>query len=884
MSLPQVIDLSSDEDDCMDDTAADVCGHETSFPGSDNGKRKDYCVTETVKQELFEQPSNALDSADGSTFIMPAKKQVRNIIAQSDQRGPMQTSHRDSHNANSVFSPYPVQTGVCRQFWKAGDYDVRSSSKRTSQNGMDHVRVHPKFLHSNATSHKWALGAIAELLDNAVDEIQNGATFVNVDKITNPRDNTPALLFQDDGGGMDPDCMRQCMSLGYSRKNTNTTIGQYGNGFKTSTMRLGADVVVFSCCNLTSVSTQSIGLLSYTFLRETGHEDIIVPMVDYELSFSGQCKRLIRSTAEDWAQNLSTLLQWSPYSTEVDLLKQFDDIGPHGTKVIVYNLWLNDDGQIELDFESDKQDIALRGGPKVDKIDVANKQQLSEQHISNRLRYSLRLYASILYLELPSHFKIILRGRVVEHHTIAADLKFPEFILYKPQVGGSKEVSVVTTIGFTKEAPLVNVHGFNVYHKNRLIMPFWRVFHENSSRGRGVVGVLEANFIEPAHDKQDFERTAVLLRLETRLKQMTIEYWNLHCALIGYQPSNAKPIKPRNVPSNTSGPTSGHPVGPTSNNPAGPYEAVRQSVSNSSTPLSEMASPSPNFVPIPADVDTKPAALRPGVINPPHLSDSVPTNFRNDSKHSLSRIPSVRGTSPNTSTSEETPSGTINSSLSVPLGRGVNATASAPSTPPQQFSDLEDFTSNQFRCQNNGWTARRREEINGAQDSGLGKIEDSASSPLVSNNQREHQTSNGPLSSLANGCASTISKTKRKISELISSDELESPKRRALETVSGSANDDHLNIQSMSDDAEIGSIPMTEQPNLSKDKSVNCQEVEEFLEENRKLQSQCVEYEIKERELEERVRELENELLEIQREYAKLLIESQSLSTVKEET
>jgi len=83
---------------------------------------------------------------------------------------------------------------------------------------MDHVRVHPKFLHSNATSHKWALGgfclwppfcllplfphthcldiqfpqqekkippgltkykicfgcwtAIAELLDNAIDEVK----------------------------------------------------------------------------------------------------------------------------------------------------------------------------------------------------------------------------------------------------------------------------------------------------------------------------------------------------------------------------------------------------------------------------------------------------------------------------------------------------------------------------------------------------------------------------------------------------------------------------------------------------------------------------------------------------------------------------------------
>ena len=32
--------------------------------------------------------------------------------------------------------------------------------------------------------------------------------------------------FTDDGGGMSPDGIRQCMSLGYSRKNTNATIGQ----------------------------------------------------------------------------------------------------------------------------------------------------------------------------------------------------------------------------------------------------------------------------------------------------------------------------------------------------------------------------------------------------------------------------------------------------------------------------------------------------------------------------------------------------------------------------------------------------------------------------------------------------------------------------------
>ena len=80
---------------------------------------------------------------------------------------------------------------------------------------------------------------------------------MKVDRILNVKDNSPALLFQgtlltstvlflfystdvkfisfsskllklcaDDGGGMDPDGIRKCMSLGYSSKKSNTTIGQ----------------------------------------------------------------------------------------------------------------------------------------------------------------------------------------------------------------------------------------------------------------------------------------------------------------------------------------------------------------------------------------------------------------------------------------------------------------------------------------------------------------------------------------------------------------------------------------------------------------------------------------------------------------------------------
>lgn len=64
--------------------------------------------------------------------------------------------------------------------------------------------------------------------------------------------------------------------------------------------------------------------------------------------------------------------------------------------------------------------------------------------------------------------------------------------------------------------------------------PFWRVWNAAGSNGRGVIGVLEANFIEPAHDKQGFERTTVLNRLEARLLHIQKTYWSSNCHKIGY--------------------------------------------------------------------------------------------------------------------------------------------------------------------------------------------------------------------------------------------------------------------------------------------------------------------------------------------------------------
>ncbi|WOK91834.1 protein MICRORCHIDIA 6-like isoform X1 [Canna indica] len=431
-----------------------------------------------------------------------------------------------------------------RKFWSAGVYEVEPTIRPPSHNNQNRLCVHPKFLHSNATSHKWAFGAVAELLDNAVDEIRNGATFVNLDKITNPLDGSPALLIQDDGGGMDPESLRCCMSFGFSDKGSCSAIGQYGNGFKTSTMRLGADVIVFSRHIKRSMSTLSVALLSYTYLIQEGYNDIVVPAVDYAMDPSnGIVTKLLRNGEKQFFSNLSFLLKWSPFRTENELLKNFDDIGHHGTRIIIYNLWFNDMGVRELDFETNEKDIMLSGAPKqVESNSISVK--LTQKHIANRLRYSLQVYLSILYLHLPEDFTIILRGCEVKRHTIASDLRYCECIKYCPQVGGKTEGEVVTTIGFLKEAPFVNVHGFNIYHRKRLILPFWRVASASGSRGRGVVGVLQADFIKPTHDKQDFEKSALYQKLECRLKEMTYEYWENYCHVLGYRKNTPRLIPP----------------------------------------------------------------------------------------------------------------------------------------------------------------------------------------------------------------------------------------------------------------------------------------------------------------------------------------------------
>ncbi len=58
-----------------------------------------------------------------------------------------------------------------------------------------------------------------------------------------------------------------------------------------------------------------------------------------------------------------------------------------------------------------------------------------------------------------------------------------------------------------------------LYHRNRLIKPYLRVGMQLSSgtQGLGVIGVIEADWLQPTHNKQDFDQTAAYRNTITAL-------------------------------------------------------------------------------------------------------------------------------------------------------------------------------------------------------------------------------------------------------------------------------------------------------------------------------------------------------------------------------
>ncbi|XP_078268577.1 MORC family CW-type zinc finger protein 4 isoform X2 [Rhinoraja longicauda] len=280
-------------------------------------------------------------------------------------------------------------------------------------------------------------------------------------------------------------------------------------------MRLGKDAMVFT----KNGGALSVGLLSQSYLEQINAQAIIVPIVP----FNQQNNILI--VTEDSVPSLEAILKFSVFKSQEELLAEFDTIvGKKGTRIIVWNIRRNKDGKPELDFETDQSDIRI---PDINCDESAGKKknykrpERMDQQIPES-DYSLRAYCSILYLK--PRMQIILRKKKIKAQLITKSLAHVEYDVYRPNFINKR---VKITFGFNCKNK--EHYGIMMYNKNRLIKSYEKVGCQTKSNSRGcgigVIGIIECNFLKPAHNKQDFEYTKEYRLTLQALGQKLNDYW-----------------------------------------------------------------------------------------------------------------------------------------------------------------------------------------------------------------------------------------------------------------------------------------------------------------------------------------------------------------------
>ncbi|XP_068186289.1 MORC family CW-type zinc finger protein 3a isoform X2 [Antennarius striatus] len=391
----------------------------------------------------------------------------------------------------------------------------------------------PKFLHSNSTSHTWPFSAIAELIDNAYDPDVNAKQFW-IDKTMVK--GQECLSFMDNGNGLDHETMHKMLSFGYSDKialDGLEPIGIYGNGFKSGSMRLGKDAIVFS----KSTKALCVGMLSQTYLEMIHAQQIIVPIVCFEQERPNKLR-----VREEHKASLQDILCYSPFKTQEELLVEIDAItsswstGTTGTRIIIWNLRRTSAGTTEFDFEKDRYDIRIPS----DVYDTINNS--SQGHVVTSYTpesvHSLRAYSSILYLK--PRMQIIIRGQKVKSQLIAKSLAYIRKDHYKP-IFLNKRIPII--FGYNTKSK--DQYGIMMYHKNRLIKAYERAGCQlkANNKGVGVIGVIECNFLDPTHNKQSFMETDKYRKTMISLGIKLEEYWmEIHHKRIRENP-NSVPVE-----------------------------------------------------------------------------------------------------------------------------------------------------------------------------------------------------------------------------------------------------------------------------------------------------------------------------------------------------
>lgn len=262
------------------------------------------------------------------------------------------------------------------------------------------AQLHLDFIHANSTTHSFLFGALAELLDNARDA---GAARLDVFSVDNEELQGGFMLcFLDDGCGMSPEEASDIIYFGTSKKRLSTLkfIGQYGNGLKSGSMRIGKDFILFT----KKEETMTCVFFSQTFCEREGLSEVVVPIP----SWLTRTRESVTDDPQKFSTELSIIYKYSPFKTEAELMQQFNVIyGKCGTLLVIYNLKLLLSGEPELDVKTDREDILVPGAlgdfPE---------------------RWSFRAYTSVLYFD--PWMRIFIQAKRVR-------TKYLCYCLYRPR-------------------------------------------------------------------------------------------------------------------------------------------------------------------------------------------------------------------------------------------------------------------------------------------------------------------------------------------------------------------------------------------------------------------------------------------------------------------
>ncbi|XP_033118794.1 ATPase MORC2-like isoform X2 [Anneissia japonica] len=278
--------------------------------------------------------------------------------------------------------------------------------------GLSRAQLSFEYLHTNSTTHEFLFGALAEMLDNSRDA---GATCMDIFTVENDQLRGGYMLcFLDDGVGMSPDEAANVIQFGKSTKRNADlfSIGQYGNGLKSGSMRIGKDFILFT----KKGDTMTCLFLSRTFHEQEKIDEVIVPLPSFDVKSK---KTISKSPAGKLKHRIEMdlILKYSPFKTEEEVFEQFASIkGRSGTLVIIYNLKLLDSGEPELDIYADPTDVLMAGDTSADDDGVYPE------------RRSFRAYAAVLYVE--PKMKIYIQNKKVRTKHLASCLHKPRKYKY----------------------------------------------------------------------------------------------------------------------------------------------------------------------------------------------------------------------------------------------------------------------------------------------------------------------------------------------------------------------------------------------------------------------------------------------------------------------